>query len=243
MKNFFKILLLFGLTSYLVFSFFRLGESKDDSICSELKVIMYDSLHSGLITATEIERMLLVSNLHPVGKKMDSIRGKDIEEALKENHFIKDVVFYKLPGGIANVIVQQHSPIMRIMPDNGTSYYIDERGERQNPLHYNANLIVATGNIDSTYIKEKLVNLALYLHNDDFWNNQIMQVNVNKDRHIDLVTRIGSNMQVKLGTADSIQRKFSKLKAFYEKVMPEVGWNTYKEIDLEYNNQIVCKKR
>jgi hypothetical protein len=29
---------------------------------------------------------------------------------------------------------------------------------------------------------------------------------------------------------------------FYEKAIPEVGWNKYRTIDLEYDGQIICRK-
>ena len=243
MKTFLKILLLLAMATYLVFSFFKLSNTSDEAVCSDLKVTIIDTLHQGFITPQEVERLLLEAGIHPVGKSMDSINGLEIEHLLQENPFVKRTTCYKMPGGKVNVIIAQRLPIMRIMPANSQSYYVDENGDAMQPLNYNADLVVATGNIDSTFIKEKLIYFGLYLKQNEFWNNQITQINVLPDQQVDLVPRVGSNLLIHFGEPDSIARKFSNLKAFYEKVLPEVGWNTYKEINLEYVNQIVCKKR
>ena len=243
MKTFLKLLLLTAMAAYLVFSFFKLSNTTDVAVCEELKVTMVDTLHKGFITPSEVERLLHKAGLHPVGKSMDSIDALKIERLLQENPFVKHTTCYKMPGGKVNVIVAQRLPIMRIMPANSSCYYVDERGEAMKPLNYNADLVVATGHVDSTFIKEKLINFGLYLKENEFWNDQITQINVLPNHHVDLVTRVGSNLLVHFGEADSIARKFNNLKTFYEKVLPEVGWNTYKEINLEYVNQIVCKKR
>lgn len=231
------------MATYLVLSFVKLANTKDEAICSELKVTMIDTVNIGFITPQEVERLLHGAGLHPVGKLMDSIDGIKIERLLMKNPFVKGTTCYKMPGGKVNVIVAQRLPIMRIMPNNSRWYYVDERGEAMQPLNYNADLVVATGQVDSAFVKDKLISFGLYLHENKFWDDQIIQINVLPDHHVDLITRVGSNLLIHFGEADSIARKFSNLKAFYEKVLPEVGWNTYKEINLEFTNQIVCKKR
>ena len=51
------------------------------------------------------------------------------------------------------------------------------------------------------------------------------------------------NQVIHLGRPDSLQKKFRNLMAFYEKVMPEVGWNKYTNIDISHTNQIIALKR
>ena len=243
MKTFLKLLLLIVLAGYLIYAFIYLGNNKEEEWCNELKVTITDSRKAGFITPAEVERLLNLEGLNPVGLLMDSIDGIEIEQLLLKNSFVKGATFFKMPGGKVNIIVEQRLPILRIMPAKGQSYYIDERGEAMEKLDYNANLAVATGSMDSTIIHDDLVKLGLYLRENSFWNDQITQIDVKPNRNIDLITRVGGNIIIHLGTTDSLVRKFNNLKTFYEKVMPEVGWNTYKEIDLGYNHQIVCKKR
>lgn len=243
MKTFFKLLLLLAVTVYLAFAFVRLHRNQNQSVCSGLEVTLTDTLHTGFITKAEVEHLLHEAGLHPVGKHMDSVNALRIEQFLQENPLVKEAVCYKMPDGKIGIILGQRRPVMRIMPPNGRSYYLDEDGYPLETLDYNADVVVATGNVDTTFLREKLLNLGLYLKQDRFWNDQIMQINVLPNREIDLVPRVGGNLIIHFGTADSIARKFCNLKAFYEKVMPEVGWHTYREISLKYADQIVCKKR
>jgi cell division protein FtsQ len=81
-----------------------------------------------------------------------------------------------------------------------------------------------------------------YIDDDDFWSAQIDQIYVDSNNDIDLIPRVG-NQLIHIGTTENIEGKLKNLAAFYDKVLPEVGWNKYSVINLEYKDQIVCKKR
>ena len=80
------------------------------------------------------------------------------------------------------------------------------------------------------------------LNSDSFWSAQIDQIYVDNNDDIDLIPRVG-NQQIHLGSTEDYEAKFRNLEAFYDKVLPEVGWNKYSVINLEYKDQIVCKRR
>lgn len=50
------------------------------------------------------------------------------------------------------------------------------------------------------------------------------------------------NHVIVFGTTDSISQKFRNLYTFYEKVLPEVGWNKYSEISVEHLSQVIGRK-
>ena len=64
---------------------------------------------------------------------------------------------------------------------------------------------------------------------------------VNAEQDIELVPRVGTQ-RIVLGDADSIERKFRKLELFYKQIVPRVGWDAYKTVNLKFANQIVCEK-
>ena len=86
---------------------------------------------------------------------------------------------------------------------------------------------------------------------DDFWKNQIVQINILPDLGVELVPRVGEHI-VYLGNIPQskyvnrrkalvqgfVQKKMDRLKKFYK-----YGWNKYSYIDLEFDNQIICKKK
>ena len=75
-----------------------------------------------------------------------------------------------------------------------------------------------------------------------FWHSQIEQLNVLPDGTIEMVPRIGDHI-VYLGSASNIQQKLDRLEKFYRYGLSVAGWNKYSYINLEFDNQIICKKR
>lgn len=242
MKTLLKLLLLLILASYLVYAFIHVSGKGDNTPCRMVQVTFTDSLHNGFITADEVYRLLKKANVYPVGLPMDSVDGKRIEDILQGNGFIKEAVCFKAPNGVVNLTITQRLPLLRIMPDGQPGYYIDAEGDRMEERDYHADLVVATGRIDSIYVKKQLVPMACYLRDNAFWNDMITQIHVRRDRKMDLYTRVGSNMVVHFGTTDSLERKFRNLRAFYEQALPKAGWDTYESINVEYYNQVVATR-
>jgi cell division protein FtsQ len=148
---------------------------------------------------------------------------------------------------------------MRVMPNNGGDYYVDNEGVvvRRRNL-YSPRLHIIEGNINisqamlngvsvlDTSIKNSILKdiyyLVNYINRDNFWSAQIDQIYVDSNDEIDLIPRVG-NHTVHLGSAENFERKLNNLEKFYDKVLPEVGWNKYSVINLAFKDQIVCKRR
>lgn len=240
-QNILKLLLMLTLVAYLGYAFSGIGQQGGGEVCVGLRVAIADSLHAGFISAASVEEKLLKSGLHPRGHLMDSICSRDIEERLLKDPFIRDVECYKTPGGLVHVIVTQRIPVLRIMASNGQNYYLDENGYKMLTQGYDADLVVVTGNVDDKYAQKYLVPLGLLIRHDDFWDDQIEQINVLPDKNIQLFTRVGDHT-IAAGMPVNMERKLRNLRLFYDKVLSEVGWNRYKEISIAYDNQVVCKK-
>lgn len=241
MKTLVKIVLLVALAVYLVFAFADFSRHGDNTVCSSVNYTIADSLHAGFITVEEADRLLRASGLYPVGRTLDQVDGLAIEQALRRNSYIDSVSCYKSPNGVVNVLIEQRLPLLRVLADNGDDYYMDQKGNLMTPQGYVADLIVATGHIDRKYARSELLKLGRFLHADPFWNAQVEQIHVLPNHHLRLVPRVGGHT-IEFGTADSISQKFRNLYTFYEKVLPQVGWNKYTEISVEHVTQIVGKK-
>ena len=242
MKTLFKLLLIVVLAGYLIYAFIHTTGKEDPTVCTGVQVTFTDSVHSGFITTEEVCRLLKVAQLDPVGQLMDSINGQKIVNTLESNSFIKKVECYKSPSGIVNLNVTQRLPILRVMPEGRAAYYIDEDGLKMKEQQYNANLVVASGHIDTAYVRQHLVKMAKFLRTNPFWDDLVTQIYVRADRKMDLYTRVASDVVIHFGNSDSIARKFEHLRAFFEKVIPKVGWNTYKSVSVEFFNQVVAER-
>ena len=241
MKTLVKIVLLVALAVYLVFAFADFSRHGDNTVCSSVNYTIADSLHAGFITVEEADRLLRASGLYPVGRTLDQVDGLAIERALRRNSYIDSVSCYKSPNGVVNVLITQRMPLMRIMASNGNDYYIDSKGHVMRAQNYVADVVVATGDISPRFARKELVQLGQFLQNDAFWSNQIEQIYVDNGNKIKLVPRVGGHV-IDFGTADSIAQKFRNLHTFYQKVLPQVGWNKYNEISVEHVSQIVGRK-
>jgi cell division protein FtsQ len=243
MKTLLKLLLLLASIVYLAYSFIHSPKVENDVVCSKIEVTFGDSIKEGFINQTEIEKILQKENLHPINQPIDSVKGQKLVTTLLKNKYIKTANCYKSPKGVVKLEITQRRPILRVMPDEGNEYYIDEEGVQLPTNDYTAYVVVATGHITKEFSKEKLPALAKYIEEDEFWKSQISQIHVNKSGKIDLYNRVGEDMVVHYGNCDSIAKKFLHLKAFYEKVLPEAGWNTYSTINVNYDNQIIGTRR
>ena len=136
--------------------------------------------------------------------------------------------------------IMQATPDMRRSMSN---YYIDNIGSMM-PLsrHYVAHVLVASGYVEKEFAKNELYKFALYLQDNEFWNDQIEQIYVDADKNVELIPRVG-NHRIILGSFDNFPEKLDNLKLFYEQAIPKVGWEKYSTINLKYKNQIVCTKR
>lgn len=242
MKTFIKLLLLVGLIVYLAFAFTNFTRHGDETICRHINFTIADSAHAGFITAEEADNILRKTGLYPIGRQMKQIDGLAIEKALRQNAYIDSVSCYKSPNGTVNVLIEQRLPLMRIIADNGEEYYMDNKGNLMQPQGYSADLVVATGSISRAYARKQLLPLGRFLRENPFWDNQIEQIHVSPRKRLELVPRVGGHV-IAFGTADSIDQKFRNLYTFYEKVLPEVGWNKYAVISVEHITQIVGRKQ
>ena len=240
LKIIFRLVTILVLVGYLVFAFQHLTGKGDKNTCVAVNVKIANE-EQGFVKKEEIIRTIQEDQVYPIGKVMDRVNSKAIERSLRKNPYISEVICYKTPGGNVNILVDQRIPIMRVIPNVGASYYLDQTGHALPTLNYSGNFLVATGSIDSVYATKVLVNLAQFVYANDFWNNQLEQVHVNPDKKIDIYPRVGKQI-IRFGRIEKVEQKFENLKLFYDRVMPVVGWNKYCELNIAYTNQVIGKK-
>lgn len=235
-----SVVLLVGV--YLLLSITAFNSKPTGEICKSFELIIKDSVSAGFVTTKEVAGLLKKHNLHPAGKKMEDIVSSDIEEVLGNHLLIDKVECYKTPNGNVNIEVTQRIPILRIISRNGENYYIDNKGEvMPRDAKCIAHLTIVTGYVDKSFATSDLYQFALFLQNNKFWNAQIEQVNVSREKDIELVPRVGNHI-IFLGKLNNFESKLNKVKKFYHKGLNKVGWNKYNRISVEFDNQIICSK-
>jgi len=223
------------LAVYLVLAFtaFNKPDAKA-AMCQKVQIDIQDENTNGFISAADIRARLDANQLYPLNKPMMGVQGRLIEETLKRSPFVKTVDCYKTQDGCVNINVTQRMPIVRIKAANGDDYYLDDNNQVMPNSHYSADLIIATGHISKAFAQNyiaplKGVEIVPRVGQHVVMLGYLPQVANNKERY----ERIASFVETKL----------NRLEKFYKYGLSQVGWNKYSYINLEFDNQIICKKK
>jgi cell division protein FtsQ len=258
MKKVLKIILIIPVL-YIIIIPVYFASSANSRPCGGIVIDIRDSSDFHFVTKRQLLNLAYGKAGRIAGKPVSEVSASDIEGRIKMLHELRVAEVYIAIDGTVHVYADQRDPVMRVMPQSGGDFFIDEDGVvvRKRNL-YNPRLHIVGGNINisqsmlngvsvlDTSIKNSILRdifyIVNYLNDDDFWSAQIDQIYVDGNDEIDLILRVG-NQLVHLGTAENFEGKLKNLEAFYDKVLPEVGWNKYSLINLEFEDQIVCKRR
>lgn len=245
------------LAAYIVLAVTAFNKPDEtSSVCTKVSINIADEATNGFINSKEIKKRLEATKLYPLDKPMRYIDARKIEETLKTSPFVQTAECFKTQDGHVNISVTQRLPLVRIKAQNGDDYYLDDNDCIMPNSHYTSDLIIATGNISRPFAMNYISPLSKSLMNNELWKNQIEQINVLQDRTIELIPRVGNHVIV-LGQLPEaklkgdiaqrvdqfLQRKLRRLELFYRYGLSQAGWNKYSSINLEFDNQIICKKR
>jgi cell division protein FtsQ len=258
MRKFLKILSVIPVL-YLVLIPVYFARYTNSRPCSGIVIDIKDSSEFHFVNKRQLLNTAYGNSGRITGKPVSDVSLSEIESRLKVLRELKVAEVYMTIDGAVHIFADQRDPVMRVLPDNGGDYFVDEDGVvvRRRNL-YTPHLHIVGGNVNisqamlegisvfDTVIKNSILKdiyqIVDYINDDKFWSAQIDQIYVDSNDEIDLIPRVGNQM-VHLGTVENFEGKLRNLEAFYEKVLPEVGWNKYSLINLEYRNQIVCRKR
>lgn len=258
MNRLMKILMIVPVL-YLIIMPVYLASSSNSKPCSGIVINITDSADYHFVTKRQLINLVYGNSSRVIGKKLKDISTFNIENRINVLHELKTAEVYLTIDGALHVYADQRNPIMRLIPNDGGDYFVDNEGfvfRRRNlytpRLHLVEGNVTVTGamldslsvldtNVKNSILKD-MYYFVNYINDDSFWSAQIDQIYVDGNNEIDLIPRVGNHI-VHLGTFENYKGKLRNLAAFYDQVLPEVGWNKYSIINLEFKDQIVCKKR
>lgn len=226
--------------------------------CKRLNIRIIDSSSYRFITSDFINTMLQSENERILGRPLKEISAGDIENRVREIRELESVEVYKTADGVLHIEADQRNPIVRVITSYGNSYYLDNDGEIiSHSLVYTPRVIVVSGNIsvpDNSIAEgnirslteenmlKKILAIVKIVNNNEFWAGQIEQLWISENGNIDIIPRVGNHV-IKIGSTEKFEKKLGYLEELYSQALPKAGWNKYREINLMYEGQIVCKKR
>ncbi len=94
---------------------------------------------------------------------------------------------------------------------------------------------------DSALLRD-VYNISMAIQNDSFIMAMVEQVDITPQRTFEMIPKIG-NGTIAFGDGKDIDKKFSKLKLFYEEIMPKADGIITALMDVQYAGQIVAKRK
>ena len=192
-----------------------------------------------------------IEKKNPVGKAIGSFNLKRMETELEKDVWVKDAELFFDNNEMLQVNVYEREPVARIFTTEGTTFYIDHELTML-PLSekFSARIPVFTNfpsdkkvlsKADSSLLRDiKAISLAI--QKDSFRMAMIEQVDITSQRIFEMIPKIGNQLIV-FGDAGDAEEKFTRLQLFYKEVMAKAGLSIYSQINVQYKNQVVAKRK
>ena len=171
----------------------------------------------------------------------NSISITKIEDELDKNTFVEKSQVYTMVGHKLFVHVKQKQPVARVIT-NDSIFYLDKNSNFMSLSKlYSADVPIIFGFnqfSDLDYLKK----ISLMIRDDKFLNQNITQIIINDNQEINLKLS-GLNTFIELGHNNKLEKKIQNLKAFYNRAVRKNEIEKYKEVNLQFENQVVAVKK
>lgn len=243
MKKFLIILIAVAVIGYLIFSATYFRDSSRNQVCESFEVVIRDSARTRFVLAQDIVNLVKRYGLYPVGKTFGEINTLSIRDTILTNRLVESAEVYTTPGGSIVAAIRQREPVLRVISDVKGSFYVDkDRHVMPVSSSFAVYVPIATGAIDEEFAQNELFDFALFLHDNPDWDAWIEQIVVQKNHQVELIPRVG-DFRIIMGSLDDYPEKLDKFVHFVNEGLAVVGWNRYAEINLKYENQVVCTRK
>ena len=171
----------------------------------------------------------------------DSISISKIEDELDKNTFVEKSQVYTMVGHKLFVHVKQKQPVARVIT-NDSIFYLDKNSNFMSlsKLH-SADVPIIFG-FNQFSDLDYLTKISLMIRDDKFLNQNITQIIINDNQEINLKLS-GLNTFIELGHNNKLEKKIQNLKAFYNRAIRKNDIEKYKEVNLQFENQVVAVKK
>ena len=181
------------------------------------------------------------------GLPSEQINLQRIEEHLQSFPFVSRVQARRNPNGNIHIELWQKKPIARLTRQGKSDQFITLKGELV-PLTTGYAPRVMTIQLPdkmntpmrARWIQDQLAFLT-YIDTHPFWRAQIASIAYQPNGELLLYPQVTHQRIRMQANEKEFAAKLAQLYAFYTRVLPNKGWTTYKEIDLRFDHQIVCR--
>ena len=164
-----------------------------------------------------------------------------IEDKINKNNLVQNAEAYILPNQKLYLDIKQREPIARIFT-NDSVFYLDKNSDFMNLSNLQSVKVPLIFGYSKGSDLKYLTKISLLIKNDDFLSNNISQIIILENQHINLRFR-HSNTIIELGNNFDLENKIQNLKAFYTRAYAINEVDKYKKLNLKFENQVVAVKK
>ncbi|MFD2909983.1 cell division protein FtsQ/DivIB [Flavobacterium ardleyense] len=229
------ILVAFAMVFLYSFSSKRNSERKISTID-----IRFESDENMFLTH-EMVNNLLIQNLGGSAKvQKDKVDLNTLETVLDDHEMIEKAQVFSTIDGSLNTRITQKTPIVRVITGNEI-YYLDSKGDKMSLSdNFSARVPLVTGAISVRKSKPYLF-LFNEIKNDDFLSKNITGASITASGNVVLTNR-SYNYKIVFGKPINVEKKLKNYKAFFHHAIKDTLIESYKEVNLMFTQQVVCKK-
>lgn len=241
-----------GIVLVLLFVVIGFSERQNSDVTVKDVVIKIENIRENhFIDEQDIVDLMQLDYANLKGANLNRLNLKEIENRIKADRFINTAQLYSDVKGNLVVKVTLRRPVARIVRADGPDAYIGEDGTIM-PVSekYTSRVVLISGPYVRQFLSvdnilkhadgHELMAMLQTIRKDDFWRAQVAQLDIDNKGRIFIIPQVG-NQTIEFGHADKLEAKLRKLKIFYKEILPQMGWNKYKRISLEFDGQIVAE--
>lgn len=243
MRRLIQNIILLVLTALLLVGISWARKKAKDELCQRVDVVIVNEDSTAFVTKAGVLAELASAGIKMEGKPMWQIDASHVERELRRSDYLEDVQCVKAKDGVIIIRATQLVPVFRVFSNESESYYVNAAGKRMlAKASFYADVPVVKGDFSPSFPCTKLLPMVQYAEQDSLLRSIVSMYVVRDSDNIFLVPSIYGHV-VNMGSVEHFERKFEKLKLFYQKVMPAKGWETYDTISVKWDYQVVATKR
>ena len=238
-----KWLILLALIASAVVLTVWAGQQADAALCKGVEVeVVGGDPRSVSTTQRGVYNEVLRFDSHLLRKRASSINTLALQTHLSRISNFESVHCMMTSKGNLRITVVPMIPELRVF-DGDDSYYVNKDGKRiKADARFYADVPVARGHFTDRFPATSILPVVRFVRSDSALRNIVAMFEAHSPSDIMLIPRIAGHV-VNFGDTLDLDRKRRALMAFYRKVMPYKGWETYDTVSVKFRGQIVASRR
>ena len=231
-----RLIAIFGVVIFL----YSFSSNRNENRKLTKSEVIFVGENNLFVEQETVNKMLIDYKDSVVNIKKENLDLLKLEKSIDKQPMIEKTQVFVSIDGVLKAVVKQKTPIARMFNKNGSNY-IDYQGNTM-PIseHFTARVPVISGEINKQDSKQ-LFDLFRIIYDDEFLKKNIIGIQILPNGSLKMKNR-NFDFDIIFGNPINIEEKFKNYKAFYQKAFADSTLNNYKNINLQFTQQVVCTK-